>query len=69
MVLERKKEPPLGGLEPPTFRLTAERASQLRHRGLLYNPKNRKNLISSKTGEWKKQNKTCSLDEVTLLIP
>ena len=24
---------PLGGLEPPTFRLTAERASQLRHRG------------------------------------
>ena len=27
--------PPLGGLEPPTFRLTAERASQLRHKGLL----------------------------------
>ena len=25
---------PLGGLEPPTFRLTAERASRLRHRGL-----------------------------------
>ena len=25
---------PLGGLEPPSFRLTAERASQLRHRGL-----------------------------------
>lgn len=24
---------PLGGLEPPTFRLTAERASRLRHRG------------------------------------
>ena len=24
---------PLGGLEPPAFRLTAERASQLRHRG------------------------------------
>ena len=24
---------PLGGLEPPTFQLTAERASQLRHRG------------------------------------
>jgi hypothetical protein len=37
----KKKEPPLGGLEPPTFRLTAERASQLRHRGLLYNSKNR----------------------------
>ena len=25
--------PPLGGIEPPAFRLTAERASQLRHRG------------------------------------
>jgi hypothetical protein len=25
--------PPPGGLEPPTFRLTAERASQLRHGG------------------------------------
>lgn len=24
---------PPGGLEPPTFRLTAERASQLRHGG------------------------------------
>ena len=24
---------PMGGLEPPAFRLTAERASQLRHRG------------------------------------
>ena len=27
------KSPP-GGLEPPTFRLTAERASQLRHGGM-----------------------------------
>ena len=27
------KEAPPGGLEPPTFRLTAERASQLRHGG------------------------------------
>ncbi len=26
---------PPGGLEPPTFRLTAERASQLRHGGLM----------------------------------
>ncbi len=26
---------PPGGLEPPTFRLTAERASQLRHGGFL----------------------------------
>ena len=29
-----KKYAPPGGLEPPTFRLTAERASQLRHGGL-----------------------------------
>ena len=28
----QKKEPSLGGLEPPTFRLTAERANRLRHR-------------------------------------
>ena len=27
---------PLGGLEPPTFRLTAERASQLRHRCMFH---------------------------------
>ena len=25
----------LGGLEPPTFRLTAERANRLRHRDLM----------------------------------
>ena len=30
-----KKSSPPGGLEPPTFRLTAERASQLRHGGLV----------------------------------
>ncbi len=30
---DKIKSPP-GGLEPPTFRLTAERASQLRHGGL-----------------------------------
>ena len=29
-----KKFSPPGGLEPPTFRLTAERASRLRHGGL-----------------------------------
>ena len=32
MALDPKEAPP-GGLEPPTFRLTAERASQLRHGG------------------------------------
>ncbi len=33
-MLGRKiKHAPPGGLEPPTFRLTAERASQLRHGG------------------------------------
>ena len=30
-----KKISPPGGLEPPTFRLTAERASRLRHGGLI----------------------------------
>ena len=29
--LKRKKFTSPGGLEPPTFRLTAERANQLRH--------------------------------------
>ena len=36
---EKKYFAPPGGLEPPTFRLTAERASQLRHGGMLiYEP-------------------------------
>ena len=30
-----KKKASLGGLEPPTFRLTAERANRLRHRDLM----------------------------------
>ena len=33
--LLKKKSPSLGGLEPPTFRLTAERANRLRHRDKL----------------------------------
>ena len=33
----KKKKTPPGGLEPPTFRLTAERASRLRHGGLRSN--------------------------------
>ena len=32
LVVDKNSAPP-GGLEPPTFRLTAERASQLRHGG------------------------------------
>ena len=32
-----KNVAPPGGLEPPTFRLTAERASRLRHGGMLLN--------------------------------
>ena len=31
--MQNKIIAPPGGLEPPTFRLTAERASQLRHGG------------------------------------
>ena len=30
---QKKQMSPPGGLEPPTFRLTAERASRLRHGG------------------------------------
>ena len=30
-----QKGSPSGGLEPPTFRLTVERASQLRHEGIV----------------------------------
>ena len=33
--LLNKNVPSLGGFEPPTFRLTAERANRLRHRDLL----------------------------------
>ena len=33
--LRGKMNSPPGGLEPPTFRLTAERASRLRHGGLV----------------------------------
>ena len=32
---KKQKSAPPGGLEPPTFRLTAERASRLRHGGLV----------------------------------
>ena len=31
----KEKSSSLGGLEPPTFRLTAERANRLRHRDLV----------------------------------
>lgn len=31
---KKRKPPSLGGLEPPTFRLTAERANRLRHRDI-----------------------------------
>ena len=34
-IMVKEKHAPPGGLEPPTFRLTAERANQLRHGGLL----------------------------------
>ena len=41
LVFKKKKiTPPPGGLEPPTFRLTAERASRLRHGGLRMQPLN-----------------------------
>ena len=34
LAIESKRLAPPGGLEPPTFRLTAERASRLRHGGI-----------------------------------
>jgi hypothetical protein len=34
--VQHTKDAPPGGLEPPTFRLTAERASQLRHGGSVH---------------------------------
>ena len=34
-IKKKGKDSPPGGLEPPTFRLTAERAGQLRHGGFL----------------------------------
>ena len=38
LAIESKRLAPPGGLEPPTFRLTAERASRLRHGGKLMYP-------------------------------
>ena len=38
---------PPGGLEPPTFRLTAERASRLRHGGMVINHNGTSLLISN----------------------
>ena len=38
-----KNWPPSGGLEPPTFRLTVERASQLRHGGVVMKKGGKKN--------------------------
>ena len=35
--LIKEKITPPGGFEPPTFRLTAERASRLRHGGIFLN--------------------------------
>ena len=33
--IETKRQTSQGGLEPPTFRLTVERANRLRHRDLV----------------------------------
>ena len=35
-MINAKKKSSLGGFEPPTFRLTAERTNRLRHKDLLY---------------------------------
>ena len=49
------KNSSLGGFEPPTFRLTAERASRLRHRDLLVFRKNSQPIskcIKNKGLQW-----------------
>ena len=38
-MLKVKRKSPPGGIEPPTFRLTAERANRLRHGGSPYENK------------------------------
>ena len=50
----KQKEAPPGGLEPPTFRLTAERASQLRHGGklMLQNGKHHDGLLLTNFQVW-----------------
>ena len=40
-----QKGSPSGGLEPPTFRLTVERASQLRHEGIVMRRVEIENLV------------------------
>ena len=49
-----QKGTPPGGLEPPTFRLTAERASRLRHGGMWCFPVFGCNLTKIKIFPWKK---------------
>ena len=44
LILMQQKEAPPGGLEPPTFRLTAERASRLRHGGRVHDGGEEKNI-------------------------
>ena len=41
-----QKGSPSGGLEPPTFRLTVERASQLRHEGIVMSWVEIENLVA-----------------------
>ena len=48
----KKKSASLGGLEPPTFRLTAERANRLRHRDWDAFPKSRHQFIKNLPSEF-----------------
>ena len=51
---ENKRRAPPGGLEPPTFRLTAERASRLRHGGIWRKGFNQKICIQAHFIRWYK---------------
>ena len=49
----KKRLSPPGGLEPPTFRLTAERASRLRHGGVLQSLSKMKSESADHLNFWK----------------
>ena len=61
-VLQKSKTPP-GGLEPPTFRLTAERASLLRHGGRWLVWLYQKQFLFLRTNIFNSNEQNCDLRE------
>ena len=60
----KKKRSSLGGLEPPTFRLTAERANRLRHRDLIFGGNTAVIFIPSCASKISFGNSQCIINEV-----